>query len=111
MDTTVETSAQRIRPKLYFVRPGMLPQKRWEQRLARALEYAEPVYKLWAGVLNYAIRDLESLDAEIQLDAREWFAADADENVVGSFAFICLQLGFDYPAQIRADVLKEFCHG
>lgn len=99
---------QRIRPKLYFVRPGRKPEKRWEHRLARALEYAEPVLKLWAAVMNEALRDLASDDPEIVADARAWFTAPADENEHGSFLFICLHLGFDYPDQIRVDVLGGF---
>lgn len=93
----------------FFRKPPDDPRqlRSWELRLLLMLTHENGATRLWASVLNYAIRELYQANHFVRQDALEWFTADYDHDMVGSFEFVCLQLGLRDPEEIRHDVLGE----
>jgi hypothetical protein len=89
--------------------------RRWERRLALARDHASWAIRLWATVLDEAIKDLcwkraphpseGSRSALVQATVR-WLTEADDTRTPGAFAWICREL--ELPAEtVRDDVMAD----
>ena len=87
---------------------------RWEHRLALLREHPTGEARLWATVLDEAIKDLtwgwaphhtEGSRGTVVRATVAWFTAD-DDRTAGAFAWICRELDLPAP-QVRDDVMAD----